>query len=93
MSSRPNSVRFGTRQRCAGLRGIGAEAHRCNALQVHKLFEADHEIHLVQELLEGGDLFDKIVEWKHYTEGAAMRLVRTLLGVCRRPGTGPPLRI
>lgn len=34
-----------------------------------------------QPLMTGGDLLDKIVDWKYFTEGAAMRLVRALIGV------------
>eukprot|EP00668_Euglena_longa_P003302 GGOE01003864.1.p1 GENE.GGOE01003864.1~~GGOE01003864.1.p1 ORF type:complete len:826 (-),score=199.73 GGOE01003864.1:376-2853(-) len=49
-------------------------------ITVHAFFDDHNQLFLVQPLMTGGDLLDKIVDWKYFTEGAAMRLVRTLVG-------------
>ncbi|XP_066312828.1 calcium-dependent protein kinase 3-like isoform X1 [Miscanthus floridulus] len=51
--------------------------------------EDEGAVHLVMELCEGGELFDRIVERGHYTERAAANVTRTIVEVvqlCHRHG-------
>ncbi|KAJ6793627.1 calcium-dependent protein kinase 13-like [Iris pallida] len=51
--------------------------------------EDERAVHLVMELCEGGELFDRIVARGHYTERAASEVVRTIVEVvqiCHRHG-------
>ena len=43
------------------------------------LFETKHEMYIVMELVQGGELFDKIVEKGSYSESEAAALVRAVL--------------
>lgn len=51
--------------------------------------EDDNAVHLVMELCEGGELFDRIVARGHYTERAAANVTRTIVEVvqlCHKHG-------
>mmetsp|Transcript_23813 Transcript_23813/g.30369 ORF Transcript_23813/g.30369 Transcript_23813/m.30369 type:complete len:202 (+) Transcript_23813:997-1602(+) len=50
-----------------------------NILRLHDFFEESPNFFIVMELMEGGDVFDKIVEKTQYTERDAQELVRSLL--------------
>eukprot|EP00667_Euglena_gracilis_P009490 EG_transcript_9656 len=64
-----------------------------NLIHVYEYEEEYGMLYVIMELLEGGDLFDKITELKNYTEGLAARLTRNVVtvlhylhsnGVCHR---------
>jgi calcium-dependent protein kinase len=44
-------------------------------------YEDDSAVHLVMELCEGGELFDRIVARGHYTERAAAAVTKTIVEV------------
>ncbi|KAK4419575.1 Calcium-dependent protein kinase [Sesamum alatum] len=44
-------------------------------------YEDDSAVHIVMELCEGGELFDRIVARGHYTERAAAHVLRTIVEV------------
>jgi len=44
-----------------------------------EVFEEDNEFFIITELVEGGELFDRIVSKSHYSEGEARDLVRIFL--------------
>eukprot|EP00249_Psilotum_nudum_P019488 c27279_g1_i1 orf=1-792(-) len=53
------------------------------------VFEDDNAVHLVMELCEGGELFDRIVARGHYSERAAAEVTRTIVEVvqvCHKHG-------
>jgi len=45
----------------------------------HHIFESKKKIYLVTELLEGGELFDLIVERGHFSETDASKLIRKVV--------------
>lgn len=48
-------------------------------IEINDFFEEENAFYLVMELMEGGDVFDRILSLKHYTEKDARDLVRFLL--------------
>jgi len=48
-------------------------------IKLYETFEDDLEIYIVTELVEGGELFDRIVRKAHYNEKEARDLIRSLL--------------
>ena len=48
-----------------------------NVVRMLEFFDTPNRMYLVLELLEGGMLFDRIVQMKHYSEACASRLVKT----------------
>lgn len=52
-----------------------------NIVSLKDTYEDDHAVHLVMELCEGGELFDRIVSRGHYTERAAAAVTKTIVEV------------
>jgi calcium-dependent protein kinase len=54
-----------------------------NIVRLKASYEDNEAVHLVMELCEGGELFDRIVARGHYSERAAAAVVRTVAEVVR----------
>lgn len=52
-----------------------------NIVSLKDTYEDESGVHLVMELCEGGELFDRIVARGHYTERAAAAVTRTIVEV------------
>lgn len=52
-----------------------------NIVSLKDTYEDDSAVHLVMELCEGGELFDRIVARGHYTERAAAVVTKTIVEV------------
>ncbi|KAK8595922.1 hypothetical protein V6N13_000597 [Hibiscus sabdariffa] len=60
-----------------------------NIVTLKDTYEDDDAVHIVMELCEGGELFDRIVARGHYTERAAAGVMRTIVEVvqmCHKHG-------
>ncbi|XP_042487288.1 calcium-dependent protein kinase 20-like [Macadamia integrifolia] len=60
-----------------------------NIVSLKDTYEDDNAVHLVMELCEGGELFDRIVARGHYSERAAAVVTRTIVEVvqmCHKHG-------
>ncbi|GLT64607.1 hypothetical protein SLA2020_370890 [Shorea laevis] len=60
-----------------------------NIMSLKGTYEDDNAVHLVMELCEGGELFDRITARGHYTERAAAAVIKTIVEVvqfCHRHG-------
>ncbi|KAK8563368.1 hypothetical protein V6N13_007683 [Hibiscus sabdariffa] len=60
-----------------------------NIVTLKATYEDDNAVHLVMELCEGGELFDRIVARGHYTERAAAAVTKTIVEVvqaCHKHG-------
>ena len=60
-----------------------------NVVTLKAAYEDDNAVHLVMELCEGGELFDRIIARGHYTERGAAAVTRTIVEVvqaCHREG-------
>lgn len=53
--------------------------HHPHVVQLIEFFDTPQNMYLVLELLEGGMLFDRIVQLKHYSEACASRLIKNFL--------------
>ncbi|KAJ1379586.1 Serine/threonine-protein kinase, active site [Sesbania bispinosa] len=54
-----------------------------NIVKLKATYEDNENVHLVMELCEGGELFDRIVARGHYSERAAANIARTIAEVVR----------
>ncbi|GAB4845562.1 Calcium-dependent protein kinase 10 [Ancistrocladus abbreviatus] len=54
-----------------------------NVVKLRATYEDNEAVHLVMELCEGGELFDRIVARGHYSERAAAGIARTIAEVVR----------
>lgn len=52
-----------------------------HVVRIHGTHEDSVAVHLVMELCEGGELFDRIVKKGHFSEREAAKLIKTILGV------------
>ncbi|KAL8196093.1 hypothetical protein R6Q57_025093 [Mikania cordata] len=52
-----------------------------NIVAIKDTYEDNNAVHIVMELCEGGELFDRIVARGHYTERAAAAIIRTIVEV------------
>lgn len=52
-----------------------------NIVSLKDTYEDDNAVHIVMELCEGGELFDRIVAKGHYTEKAATIIMKTVMEV------------
>lgn len=59
--------------------GILQQIHHPNIMRLYEFYEDDTEYALVTEIVEGGELFDRIVELQHYSEKEARDLVAIFL--------------
>lgn len=60
-----------------------------NIVTLKDTYEDDNAVHIVMELCEGGELFDRIFARGHYTERAAAAVTRTIVEViqmCHKHG-------
>ncbi|OMO81702.1 hypothetical protein CCACVL1_12276, partial [Corchorus capsularis] len=60
-----------------------------NIVSLKDTYEDDDAVHIVMELCEGGELFDRIVARGHYTERAAAGVMKTIVEVvqmCHKHG-------
>jgi calcium-dependent protein kinase len=55
--------------------------HHGNIVTLKGTYEDDQAVHLVMELCEGGELFDRIIARGHYTERAAAVVTHTIMEV------------
>ncbi|XP_057515847.1 calcium-dependent protein kinase SK5-like isoform X2 [Amaranthus tricolor] len=56
-------------------------AEHPNVVTIKGAYEDSIHVHLVMELCEGGELFDRIVEKGQYSEREAAKLMKTIVGV------------
>ncbi|GAB2269920.1 Calcium-dependent protein kinase 10 [Dionaea muscipula] len=54
-----------------------------NVVKMRETYEDDEAVHLVMELCEGGELFDRIVARGHYSERAAAEVAKTVAEVVK----------
>lgn len=52
-----------------------------NIVEIKGAYEDRQSVHLVMELCEGGELFDKITKRGHYSEKAAAEIIRSVVKV------------
>eukprot|EP01121_Diplochlamys_sp_Union-15-3_P021693 TRINITY_DN8915_c0_g1_i2.p1 TRINITY_DN8915_c0_g1~~TRINITY_DN8915_c0_g1_i2.p1 ORF type:complete len:450 (-),score=100.64 TRINITY_DN8915_c0_g1_i2:1-1200(-) len=54
-----------------------------NIIALLDIYEEDKQIHLVLELVTGGELFDKLVEMEYYSESDAAKLIHQLINIVK----------
>ncbi|CAM8913059.1 hypothetical protein QQ045_032009 [Rhodiola kirilowii] len=54
-----------------------------NIVKLRATYEDNENVHIVMELCQGGELFDRIVARGHYTERAAANVARTIMEVVK----------
>ena len=73
--------------------GILTQVDHPNIIKFHETYIDYRYVHIVMELAEGGELFEKIVEMHKFTEAQAASLMRKILssvkhlhehGICHR---------
>ncbi|GAA0156134.1 non-receptor serine/threonine protein kinase [Lithospermum erythrorhizon] len=52
-----------------------------NVISIKDSYEDSESVHIIMELCTGGELFDRIVRFRHYTEKKAAELARNIVGV------------
>lgn len=52
-----------------------------NVVRIRGAYEDALSVHLVMEVCEGGELFDRIVKKGHYSERQAAKIIKTVVGV------------
>ncbi|XP_010538709.1 PREDICTED: calcium-dependent protein kinase 21-like [Tarenaya hassleriana] len=52
-----------------------------NIVEIKGAYEDQRSVHLVMELCEGGELFDRIIAQGHYSERAAAGIIRSIVNV------------
>lgn len=52
-----------------------------DVVRIEGAYEDTQSVHLVMELCEGGELFDRIVKRGQYSEREAAKLIKTIVGV------------
>ncbi|KAK7369575.1 hypothetical protein VNO80_11616 [Phaseolus coccineus] len=56
-------------------------SEHAHVVRIEGVYEDSSAVHLVMELCEGGELFDRIVQKGHYSERQAARLIKTIFEV------------
>lgn len=52
-----------------------------HVVRIRGTYEDSVAVHLVMELCEGGELFDRIAKKGHFSEREAAKLIKTILGI------------
>eukprot|EP01121_Diplochlamys_sp_Union-15-3_P020598 TRINITY_DN8061_c0_g1_i1.p1 TRINITY_DN8061_c0_g1~~TRINITY_DN8061_c0_g1_i1.p1 ORF type:complete len:373 (+),score=90.70 TRINITY_DN8061_c0_g1_i1:3-1121(+) len=50
-----------------------------NILKLHEIYESDDKVYIVMELVNGSELFDRIVDKGYYTEKNAINVIKQIL--------------
>jgi serine/threonine protein kinase len=50
-----------------------------NILKLHEIYETDEKVYIVMELVQGSELFDRIVDKGYYSEKNAINIVKQIL--------------
>jgi len=66
---------------CNEVQILAAVCDHPNIASLYAVYENTEHIYLVQEACLGGELFDLVIERKHFTEGDAARACQTLISI------------
>jgi calcium-dependent protein kinase len=55
------------------------EIEHPNVIKLYEVYESKNNIHLILELLKGGELFNQIKEKGHFSENYAAKIMKNLL--------------